>query len=135
MLRAYWFVRRPRLTGVKCVLTDGDQVLLVRHTYGSRSWDLPGGGLKRDEPPLTAARRETHEELGVRVDDWVALGEVSASMHHRRGTLHCFQAELHEPGIRMDPGELAAVSWFPRHSLPSDLRLHVPRILARTQAG
>ena len=31
--------------GVKCVLTDGYRVLLVRHTYGSRLWDLPGGAV------------------------------------------------------------------------------------------
>src|ERR1700734_2481734 len=50
--------------GVKCVLTDGDRVLLVRHTYGSRQWDLPGGGRHRGERSIDAARREMHEELG-----------------------------------------------------------------------
>src|SRR5437870_4690431 len=64
LLRVYWFVRRPALHGVKCVLTNGDQVLLVRHTYGSRDWDLPGGAVSRGEPPVATARREMHEELG-----------------------------------------------------------------------
>ena len=49
-LRVYWFVLRPRSTGIKCVLTDGDRVLLVRHTYGPRAWELPGGSLKREAP-------------------------------------------------------------------------------------
>ncbi len=133
-LLVYWFIRRPRLRGVKCVLTDRDQVLLVLHTYGPREWDLPGGGLKRAEPPVSAARREMHEELGVRIDDWVALGEVFASMHHRRGALHCFQAELHEPALRMDPGEIAAASWFPRQALPPNLGRYVQPILARVDA-
>src|SRR5438067_13089326 len=77
LLRAYWFVRRPEVQGVKCVLTDGDQVLLVRHTYGHREWDLPGGAVKRDEPPLNAARREMHEELGIRNEEWISIGQVS----------------------------------------------------------
>src|SRR5205807_4312661 len=107
-LRGYWFVRRPEVQGVKCVLTDGDRVLLVRHTYGHREWDLPGGAVKRDEQPLSAARREMHEELGVRIEDWMSLGQVSASIDHRRDRLHCFQAELREPLITIDHGELAA---------------------------
>ena len=53
------------------------RVLLVRHTYGSRGWDLPGGSMKRGEAPVNAARREMHEELGVTIDDWRSLGLVS----------------------------------------------------------
>ena len=35
-LRTYWFLApAPSVVGVKCVLTDGDDVLLVRHTYGT----------------------------------------------------------------------------------------------------
>src|SRR5437763_5090787 len=89
-LRTYWFVRRPKLSGVKCVLTDGDEVLLVRHTYGPRAWDLPGGAIKRGEAPLHAASREMNEELGVSIDDWRALGAVRVIVDHRRDLVHCF---------------------------------------------
>lgn len=130
-MRAWWFVRRPKLDGVKCVLTDGVCVLLVRHTYGNRDWDLPGGSLKHGEIPVDAARREVQEELGVQVEDWIPLGQVLTTMHHRRDTMHCFQAELHDSAITMDRGELSAVEWFPRRALPSDLGDHVRRILAR----
>jgi 8-oxo-dGTP pyrophosphatase MutT (NUDIX family) len=131
-LRGYWFVRRPQVAGVKCVLTDRDHVLLVQHTYGAREWDLPGGSLKRGELPIEAARREMGEELGVVIEDWVPLGRLLASMHHRRDTMHCFQAELRDSHITMDQGELAAVRWFPRRDLPPDLAGNVRRILART---
>src|SRR5579875_1019747 len=67
VLRVYWFVRRPEVRGVKCVLTKGDRVLLVRHTYGDRRWDLPGGRMRRDEPAVNTARREMQEELGVEI--------------------------------------------------------------------
>jgi 8-oxo-dGTP pyrophosphatase MutT (NUDIX family) len=126
----YWFVRRPALHGVKCVLTDGDQVLLVRHTYGPRDWDLPGGAVKRGEPPVSAARREAHEELGIAIDDWTDLGDVWADVHHARDTLHCFRAEVHAPAFSFDRGELAAAGWFPLGQLPPDLKRWVPWILA-----
>jgi 8-oxo-dGTP pyrophosphatase MutT (NUDIX family) len=131
-LRVYWFARRPQVDGVKCVLTDRGRVLLVQHTYGDRGWDLPGGSLKRGELPIEAARREMGEELGVVIDDWVPLGRLLANMHHRRDTMHCFQAELRDSHITMDQGELAAVKWFSRRDLPAGLGENVRRILART---
>jgi 8-oxo-dGTP diphosphatase len=130
-LRIYWFLFRPQLDGVKCVLTDGDQVLLVRHTYGHRSWDLPGGTVKRGEAPLDTARREMHEELGRRIEDWVDLGELFVSTNHHRDNLHLFAAQVDDREIDLDLSELAAADWFPRDRLPTDVGRFVPRILTR----
>ena len=63
LLRIWWFVRRPAMHGVKCVLTDGERVLLVRHTYGQRDWDLPGGNVRRGEVVQNAASRENTARL------------------------------------------------------------------------
>jgi 8-oxo-dGTP pyrophosphatase MutT (NUDIX family) len=130
-LRIWWFVRRPNVNGVKCVLTDGDRVLLVRHTYGHRGWDLPGGTVKRGEEPETAATREMHEELGVSVEEWAPIGQLRGRLDHRRDQLDCFQAELREPSIAIDLGELSAAGWFERDRLPSDLGRYVKLILTR----
>ncbi len=129
-LRAYWFIRRPDVRGVKCVLTDGERVLLVRHTYGHREWDLPGGAVRRGEEPERAATREMQEELGVVVEAWTNLGAVSAGIDHRRDTMHCFAADIAGRPITMDPCELSAVRWFSRGQLPDDLGRFVTRILA-----
>ena len=108
VLQVFWFVARPPKQGVKCLLTCRDRVLLVRHTYGNRAWDIPGGAIKRGEPPLTAARREMGEELGLerRVD---RVGEIRGNVNHRRDTIHCFRAEMCEPALTIDRGELAVV--------------------------
>ena len=131
VLRVVWFLTRPSKSGVKCLLTDGDLVLLVRHTYGHRVWDLPGGSIKRNEPPLSAARREMSEELGIVDADWVAVGEIHGTLDSRLDTLHCYRAELSKPTIKIDPGELAAASWFRRGELPQDVGPYVARIMAR----
>jgi 8-oxo-dGTP pyrophosphatase MutT (NUDIX family) len=117
-LRVYWFLFRPTMNGVKCVLTDGDQVLLVRHTYGSRAWDLPGGSVKNGEPEVGAAQREMYEELGVSVDSWRLLGEIEVRIDHRKDHIHCFQAELPSPELDIDRGELNDAGWFRRTELP-----------------
>jgi 8-oxo-dGTP pyrophosphatase MutT (NUDIX family) len=130
-LRVYWFVLRPHLVGVKCVLTSGNDVLFVRHTYGHREWDFPGGGVKRREVPLDAARREIHEELGRRIEDWDELGEMFISANHHHDSLHVFQAHLADRRLELDLTELAEARWFPLSAPPADLGPYVPPILAR----
>jgi 8-oxo-dGTP pyrophosphatase MutT (NUDIX family) len=129
-LRVYWFVRRPDVQGVKCVLTNGERVLLVRHTYGHRQWDLPGGAVRRREPPHDTARREMQEELGVRIARFNHLGDVRARIDHRHDTMHLYHAELGEHPITVDLCELAEFGWFERRALPSELGRFVTRILA-----
>jgi 8-oxo-dGTP pyrophosphatase MutT (NUDIX family) len=133
VLGVYWFLFRPTGRGVKCVLTDGDQVLLVRHTYGPRGWDLPGGSVKSGEEPASAARREMYEELGVSVDSWRMIGELKVVIDYRRDILHCFQAELPSPRLNIDRGELSAADWFRRSELPR-LGLYTRQILALVDA-
>jgi 8-oxo-dGTP diphosphatase len=134
VLQVFWFVVRPRKQGVKCLVTCRDRVLLVRHTYGRRSWDVPGGAIKRGEPPLAAARREMDEELGLGSVEWVNIGEIRGNVNHRRDTIHCFRAEVCEPALRIDRGELAAVDWFARAALPEDLAPYVGSVIARDPA-
>jgi 8-oxo-dGTP pyrophosphatase MutT (NUDIX family) len=119
--------------GVKCVLTDGDRVLLVRHTYGSRRWDLPGGGRHRGERPIDAARREMREELGLEIDNWRGLGQLHARAEHHRQTIDVYGAELSSPALALDLGELQVAVWFARDRLPPDTATFVTPIL--TGAG
>lgn len=49
------------------VLSDNDQVLLLRYDEGAGVfWATPGGGLKPGETRIQAALRELVEELGVK---------------------------------------------------------------------
>jgi ADP-ribose pyrophosphatase YjhB (NUDIX family) len=130
-LRTYWFLVRPHVVGVKCVLTEGEDVLLVRHTYGRRDWDLPGGTVKRRELPLDAARREMQEELGRRIEDWVDFGELYVDTNHHHDNLHLFHAQVGDRELDLDLTELAEAGWYPRDALPPDLARFVRPILAR----
>jgi 8-oxo-dGTP pyrophosphatase MutT (NUDIX family) len=105
--------------GVKCVLTDRGSVLLVRHTYGHRAWDLPGGGRRRGELPADAARREMHEELGLTGLSWRPLGVLDAHVEGHRQTLHLYGAEVTAPELALDLGEIATARWFPLDALPA----------------
>jgi 8-oxo-dGTP pyrophosphatase MutT (NUDIX family) len=136
VLRVWWFVRRPQHRGAKCVITRGDDVLLIRHTYGPRDqWDLPGGGVHRRERPRDAARRETREELGVDLSEWRALGDLFERIDFKHDTLCCFHAAVDGLDLNLDlaAGEIAEAAWFPRQRLPMPVGKYVPRIIARAE--
>jgi 8-oxo-dGTP pyrophosphatase MutT (NUDIX family) len=129
ILQVFWVVTRPSQRGVKCLLWHRGRVLLVRHTYGSRGWDLPGGMVKHGEDPERTARREMHEELGVAPPRWTDLGSVHASLEHRQDTIHIFGAELATPALTIDRAELDVAQWFAPGELP-EMRALGAQILA-----
>ena len=129
LLTVWWCVRRPETEGVKCLLTHGQEVLLVQHTYGPVVWDLPGGALKRHEPPVSAAEREMAEELGVADADWQATGIIHGRQSFRHDKIHCFRAELPSRTVTPNAAELAETRWFPRRALPDELGLYAAAIL------
>jgi ADP-ribose pyrophosphatase YjhB (NUDIX family) len=116
ILGLVWVLARVRRAGVKCVITDGDRVLLVRHSYGSRAWDLPGGAGRHGEAAPAVARREMTEELGIDIGAWRDLGTLRSlrGRHHVR----ILAAEVSAPMLHPDPVELETAAWFDRDRLP-----------------
>jgi len=115
------------------VLTRGDHVLLVRHTYGRRlQWDLPGGGKHRREDPHSAVRREVREELGVEPDAFVLLRELFERIGGKHDQLWCFTAEIGDADVRPSPVEIAEARWFRRDALPEKRAKYVERLVRLT---
>ena len=57
-----------RRVGAAALITDENgRVLLVRHTYGRKNWELPGGVVEHGESPMDGAVREVREETGLSV--------------------------------------------------------------------
>jgi 8-oxo-dGTP pyrophosphatase MutT (NUDIX family) len=112
-----------RGSGVKCALTHRGEVLLVRHTYGRRdTWYLPGGAMRRGEPPLRAAAREMREELGLRELELHEVGTFETRLERIAARLTYVRAELPDPArVRANPVEIAQTGWFGRDALPTPL--------------
>lgn len=51
------------------ILSQNDQLVLARKSYGPPGWALPGGGVELDESFREGAEREILEELGVRLEN------------------------------------------------------------------
>jgi 8-oxo-dGTP pyrophosphatase MutT (NUDIX family) len=79
---------------------------------------LPGGWAKEDEPSLReAAIRETHEEVGIRLDNRQHLGDVPALSISRykneAGVIGAsvFHVGVTRPSFTLDPREVADAFW------------------------
>lgn len=120
-LRSRWWAltRRAGRAATLVALDEAGRVLLVRHSYGSGRWTLPGGGLGRNEDAEAGLRREVREELGRELAD-VRLAAESVDVFsggEQRGYLFVARL-LGEPVI--DGREIVACGWFARDRLPPD---------------
>lgn len=117
--RRWWRLARPRLEGVSIAAFDGDgRVLLVRHSYGTRRWCLPGGGLRKGEDPQAAAAREFAEELGVAVTDLSLAGVSDEILHGAANRVRLYAGTLTEMP-RPDGRELVDARFFALDALPA----------------
>ena len=85
VLRAGWFVRRPRTFGAHALaLTPERKLILVKLRYAP-GWRLPGGGRGANEDPVDAALRELREEIGMTGRGAVKkAAELEQRPHYRR---------------------------------------------------
>jgi 8-oxo-dGTP pyrophosphatase MutT (NUDIX family) len=119
----------PRGQGAKGLLVCDGEVLLVRHTYGPRRWELPGGGVKRGEDPLEALRRELHEELGLEVTTATAIAAQYGPGRQRLQRTHVYRVEVPARHVRADPVEIAEARWCDPASPPTPLGATVAGVL------
>lgn len=121
-LRRRWrrFVRRP-IEGVTVIALDADgKVLLVRHSYGSGRWTLPGGGLDRGEDPLACANREMREELGCGLTGVALFDVVDGFVDRSPNRGHVFVGRI-EGTPRPDQREVIEAGWFAFDALPAEM--------------
>jgi len=62
-----WFYA-PLTIRVRVILRYEDEVLVVKNWFGANSWQLPGGGRKRNETIIETGVREIKEELSIDLD-------------------------------------------------------------------
>jgi 8-oxo-dGTP pyrophosphatase MutT (NUDIX family) len=127
-LKIYWFIFRPKTRGVICLILSGDELLLIRHTYGHSEWTLSGGGLKKNESKEEAVKREVKEELGLDITPEY-IGEFTHHPDYKIDTVSCFVARIEKIEPKIDHLEIKDAKWWHIDNLPEDHSLNLQRVI------
>ena len=119
-LRCGWiFYNNPVPATVAIVLGPRGILLCRRAAEPFRGlWDLAGGFLEADEPPLRGLRREIREELGARVRRARFRGFVMDRYGPGGIPVLGLVYEVHLAGRITARSDVSEARWFPRHALP-----------------
>ncbi|MDQ5962251.1 MAG: hypothetical protein QG653_58 [Patescibacteria group bacterium] len=116
-MRSWWYMTRPKTSGAKVVIVCGDEILLIKTTYGY-AYTLPGGGIKKNETPEMAAKRETQEEVGIQLDSVFPLPPFVTHEEYKEDTVYGFYSEVGNKDYKLDALEIDSAEWFPADNLP-----------------
>jgi 8-oxo-dGTP pyrophosphatase MutT (NUDIX family) len=131
--QVYCFFFRPLTLGVRIMLIQDGNVLLVRHTYLD-GWFMPGGGVKRKETLDQAARREAHEEVGAQLNEIRLLGAYTHFLERKSDHNILFLSNDFTLNGTHDH-EIAEARFFPLDHLPEKLYPSHRRRLEEYRAG
>ena len=118
LLRVYWYLFRPVTMGVRVILINDGQFVLVKHSY-QEGWYLPGGGVKRGEMLEQAIRREAAEECGAKLNQIRLLGIYSRFGEYKSDHITLFLCEDFSLEAKHDQ-EIKQVASFTFEQLPEN---------------
>lgn len=118
---------------VRVIIIDHQgRILLVRNWYGRQRWALPGGGVKRHEPPVRAAQRELCEELSLDISQalFAPVGRIERYDTALPFAITLFSTELPSNNVvHPHPLELIDIRWVKPTKLPEPLHPSVRQAL------
>ncbi len=116
-VRVYWHIFKPKTYGVKVVIFYNEKILCIKNSY-YKGWSFVGGGIKRKEKPSETARRETKEEVGLKLINTKYLGSFMSEMEGKRDTIYVFSGYVNTEKFKIDDFEVDTAKWFLKKDLP-----------------
>lgn len=105
---------KPILAAGGIVVRDGTRGLFaVVQRSKDNAWVLPRGKLKRDENPVSGARREVVEETGHRVRIYEFLGAMTYRAGGRPKVVQFWRMEAEAEPSHALMADISAVEWLP----------------------
>ncbi len=128
--KQWWRLRQPLLLGCRVLAFDGEgRVLLIRHSYGSGRWMLPGGGIGRGEEALAAAGRELREETGCTLESPRLFAQVDEPLAGTVNRVHLVTGTA-RGALRPDGREVIEAAFFAPDALPANISPMIGREIA-----
>ena len=111
---------RPR---VRVMIINDGNILLIKNLVGTQQWELPGGGVHKDETEQQAAYREVKEEVSIIISK-KSLMHITTKRSHQRlapALFSFYRASPRSTTISRQRLEILAADWFPLDALPSNI--------------
>lgn len=119
--RRWWRIAKVQLSGCRVLAFDqDDRILLIRHSYGSGNWMLPGGGIGRGEDPLAAGLRELAEETGCKLNGARVYEVIEEPLYGTVNHVHVIIGRA-AGSPRGDGREVIELDFFAPASIPDNL--------------
>ena len=110
------------VAGVRIILIRAGRVVLVKHWYLPDVWTLPGGGVKKGETLLDAAKREVREEVGYELNSIEGVVGIYNGRYGHKDSVAVVYSEDFSGSMRLLPdAEVLERSLFDIGDLPHDL--------------
>jgi ADP-ribose pyrophosphatase YjhB (NUDIX family) len=137
LFHLFFLLRRPMTLGVRAlVLDEENQLLLVRHTYVP-GWHLPGGGVEQGETVLEALTRELREEGNIELEEEPRLHGIffNKRISPRDHVAVYVVRRFRQSAPREADREIAEARFFSRGALPEGVSRATRARLAETLDG
>ena len=127
--KLYCFIFRPKSLGVKVVVENDNKLLMVRIGYAHKKWTFSGGGVEKGESFKEAGLRELEEEVGIKVQDIVEMGEYSSESNYKKNIVKCFYLHTDSSFVKIDNFEIIDSAWYIPEEFPENCSFAVPKIM------
>ena len=116
--RIYWRIFKPVTYGARIMLVCNNKVLLVQPRT-LLYWNLPGGGINKNENPEAAAIRELYEELDIKINnaDYL-LGKYTSNAEGKKDTIYIFVKNIDTEIAPKVQIEIGNAGYFDINELP-----------------
>lgn len=121
------FVVTPPFDAVTVAVRDesGRWLLVRQHrpALGVDTWELPAGGLEKDETPVEAARRETQEETGLTLNNPVLVTSFQSSVGLTDQVFHVVSGQARSTEAPVWSEEKLEHAWITNDALLKEIRV------------
>lgn len=107
--------------GVRAIVVNSQQqLLLVKHTYTTH-WYFPGGGIKKNETTNQAISRELDEETGVVANKLKLFNVYLHNFYDAPDYIVLYEVKNFSITEKKPCLEIAEIGWFDYEHLPHDI--------------